>query len=297
MDFSKLEGFIAIANTGKITTAAERLYINQSSLSKQMKQLEGELGLKLFKKTRNGVELTQAGWDFYAYANQAISSYRHALDHLRIYQREPTLPLRIGALPLIEDYGMSESLCSYLASHRSVHIDYLERNQETIVDCLRRLTVDIAFVTLDLLDKNLFATQELFEDEYVVACRKNHPMAHLRTISLRSLRSETFMLIEEQSDITRLFRMECAKAGFEPNTPLHLSRHRLLLHAVERNLGIAVVPRRLVAAMRSSDLACVPFDERLKIHMGFAWMSSEGLSPVAQEFVDFITGDVQGNAS
>lgn len=58
MDIRKLEAFQTVANTGKFTDAANKLFISQSSLSKQMSQMEKELGVKLFKKTRNGVELT-----------------------------------------------------------------------------------------------------------------------------------------------------------------------------------------------------------------------------------------------
>ena len=88
VDFRKLEAFLTVANTGKFVTAAEKLFISQSSLSKQMAQLERELDVKLFKKTRNGVELTQAGRDFYTYARKAVPDYQHELSRLKMYKKE-----------------------------------------------------------------------------------------------------------------------------------------------------------------------------------------------------------------
>ena len=64
MDFKKIEAFLCVASQKQFTAAAEKLYTSQSALSKQMKQLEAEIGTPLFKKTSTGVELTQAGWEF-----------------------------------------------------------------------------------------------------------------------------------------------------------------------------------------------------------------------------------------
>ena len=85
MDLRKLEAFLTVANTGKYTDAADKLFISQSSLSKQMAQMERELGVKLFKKTRNGVELTQAGFDFYSYVRKMLPEYHRAVDRLQMY--------------------------------------------------------------------------------------------------------------------------------------------------------------------------------------------------------------------
>ena len=96
MDLRKLEAFLTVANTGKYTDAAEKLFVSQSSLSKQMAQMERELGVKLFKKTRNGVELTQAGFDFYSYVRKMLPEYHRAVDRLQMYREGGTYPLRIG---------------------------------------------------------------------------------------------------------------------------------------------------------------------------------------------------------
>lgn len=100
MDLRKLEAFLTVANTGKYTDAAEKLFISQSSLSKQMAQMERELGVKLFKKTRNGVELTQAGFDFYSYVRKMLSEYHRAVDRLQMYREGGTYPCASASAPL-----------------------------------------------------------------------------------------------------------------------------------------------------------------------------------------------------
>ena len=170
MDLRKLEAFLIVANTGKYTDAADKLFISQSSLSKQMAQMERELGVKLFKKTRNGVELTQAGFDFYSYVRKMLPEYHRAVDRLQMYREGGTYPLRIGSLPLAEEYGFANAFSSYWARNTSVQIDYFERSQEDLIDKLDRHKIDLALLRVDMLDPDKYSYVPLVLDEIVIAC-------------------------------------------------------------------------------------------------------------------------------
>lgn len=177
MDLRKLEAFLTVANTGKYTDAADKLFISQSSLSKQMAQMERELGVKLFKKTRNGVELTQAGFDFYSYVRKMLPEYHRAVDRLQMYREGGTYPLRIGSLPLAEEYGFANAFSSYWARNTSVQIDYFERSQEDLIDKLDRHKIDLALLRVDMLDPDKYSYVSLVLDEIVVACSTKHPLS------------------------------------------------------------------------------------------------------------------------
>ena len=120
------------------------------------------------------------------------------------------------------------------------------------------------------MDEEKFELQPILEDELVVACPTDHPLAHRKEVPIASLRNERFVLLEAKSDITQRFVLECEKAGFFPNTPLHSSRHRLVLKAVQRGLGITVMPKRMVEAFLAGDIATVPLREHLFTTLGFA---------------------------
>lgn len=291
MDFRKLEAFLAIANTGKYTEAADKLFISQSSLSKQMSQVEKELGVKLFKKTRNGVELTQAGFDFYSYARKALPEYQHACDRLQMYREGSTYPLRIGSLPLIEEYGFADSFSSFWVRNPSVQLEYFERSQEDLMSKLDRHKIDLAIVRGDLLDKGMYSFVPLICDELVLVCSRKHPLANAGTVDIAALRNEEFMLLEEKSDVTRIFRRACEREGFFPNAPLHHSRHRMLMKAVQKDMGISVLPKRLATTYLTRDLAVVPFKKTLTSTVGFVWLTGEKLTPVMHDFVQFVCKD------
>ncbi len=288
MDFRKIEAFLTVAKTGKYTEAADKLFVSQSSLSKQMSQMEKELGVKLFKKTRNGVELTQAGLDFYSYAHKALPEYQRAVSRLQMYREGATYPVRLGALPLTEEYGIADALSSYWVRNTSVQLEFFERSQEDLISKLERHKIDLAIVRGEMLDPLSFAFTPLVKDELVLVCSSKHPLANREVVSISDLRNEQFILLEEKSDVTQIFRRACERAGFCPNAPLHHARHRMLIKAVQNNMGTSVLPRRLAASYMASNLAIVSFEQPLYSTLGFAWLQDEQPGPVIHKLVKYV---------
>ncbi|SFX53097.1 LysR family transcriptional regulator [Olsenella sp. kh2p3] len=286
MDLDQMSAFLEVVSTGKLSDAAAKLYISQSALSKQMSKLEEEVGVKLFVKTRNGVELTQAGWDFYSYARQAVHNYKLALNRLSNYSESGKDVLRFGSLPLSEEYGIEDALGQYWASHTRVQIEYIERSQRDLMRKLDTGQIDLALLRVDLLhDDQRWVLNPLLADELVAACTPDHPLASKRSVPIAALRNERFILLESKSDVTRLFVRKCMEAGFYPNTPLHTSRHRILLRAVQNGLGITVLPRRMVEAYLSADILAVPFEDPIFTTIGFAYPSSIKVTPLMEDFM------------
>ncbi|OUP10527.1 LysR family transcriptional regulator [Collinsella sp. An2] len=291
VDFRKLEAFLTVANTGKFVTAAEKLFISQSSLSKQMSQLERELGVKLFKKTRNGVELTQAGHDFYSYARKAVPDYQHEVSRLKMYKQNATYTLTVGALPLCEEYGFADSFSSYWVRNTSVQIQFVERNQDDLLDKLKRHKVEIALARTDFIDESWFSFKPIVEDQLVLVCSTSSRWARHKTVSLCDLKDEQFILLEGQSECTRMFLRACETYGFHPNVPLNHSRHRMLLKAVQRRMGVSVMSSKLVSTYNADDIASVPFEQPIISTIGFIWLRDEQPSKIAQGFMDFVCRD------
>ncbi|MBQ3283980.1 MAG: LysR family transcriptional regulator substrate-binding protein, partial [Atopobiaceae bacterium] len=121
--------------------------------------------------------------------------------------------------------------------------------------------------------------------ELVLICHRTHPLAHRHEVPLASSRNERFILLEERSGITSLFRTHCTAAGFYPNSPAHLSRHRLILKAVSRKMGISVLPRHLVETYYDEDIAIVTFAKPIPTTIGFAWLRNAEDNPLLDDFI------------
>ena len=115
-------------------------------------------------------------------------------------------------------------------------------------------------------------------------------------MGLADLRNEEFILLEEKSDVTQIFRQACENQGFFPNAPLHHSRHRMLIKAVQNNMGITVLPHRLVSTYLADDLAIVSLKQPLYSTLGLVWLADEPLTPITQQFIDYVCTDFNVNS-
>ena len=291
MDFKKIEAFLTVASQKQFTSAAEKLYTSQSALSKQIKQLEREVGAPLFKKTSTGVELTQAGWEFYYYARHALPELQQTLAHIEALESDAKAHFRLGSLPLVEDYGFSDCFCSFWAQTPSVQIDYFERSQEDLVTKLEQSKLDLALARLDLLDRGRYAMRPVLTDELVVVVNEHNPLAGYEKLDFSLLRDEQFILPAERSDLARVFTSACEEHGFHPDVPLRHSRHRMLLKAVQRNMGTTVLPRGMTSPAHAKGVVRIPLAEPIRTTIGFAWLAGVSLGQIAQQFMDYVCAE------
>lgn len=285
MELHRIEEFLAVVDAGQITAAADALFMSQSSLSKKMASLSSELGCELFNKTKTGIKLTPAGWEFYAYARGAVRDYHQMLDRLASFTGSSGGKLHIGCLPLAAEYGIEDAISAYWADHPSVEVDYHERSQDGLIADLNLHKLDAALVRIDLLDPQHYVFARMFDDELVLACHKTHPLAGRQDIPLPSLRNERFVLLGERSGITQLFLKHCTAAGFYPNCPTHQSRHRLILKAVAKNMGVGVLPRHLVETYYDENVTIATLSKPIVTTIGFAWLRNEEDSPLLDDFI------------
>lgn len=272
MDFRKLESYVAVVEAGQLTAAADVLYMSQSALSKQMSALSKELGVTLYTKTRNGIKVTPAGWEFYSYARRAVNDYHEVLERIEAAKTGIEHTIQFGSLPLAYEYGMEDALSLYWISHQQTEIVFHQHSQKTLISDLNLHKLDIAFVRTNLLEMEQYDKLTVAEDELVLVCRRDSRFARFDSVSLRSLRNENFVLLEDRSDITRTFTLECLNQDFHPRCILHNSRHRMILRAVEAGAGLSVLPSRLVNSYQSNDIIGVPFSSPLPTEIGLVWM-------------------------
>ena len=173
----------------------------------------------------------------------------------------------------------------------SVQIQFVERNQEDLLDKLKRNKVEIALARTDFIDESWFSFAPVVKDQLVLACSASSPWAKRKSVSLCELRNEQFILLEGQSEVTKMFLRECERCGFHPNAPLNHTRHHMLLKAVQRHMGVSVLSSRLVSTHNADDIVGVPFDCPLISTIGFIWLRDERPSKIAQDFMDFVCSD------
>ena len=156
MTTQMIQCFEVLCEIRNFTKAAERLYISQSSLSKQLKNLETELDCQLIDRTQTPIALTSAGVRFQEYCHRVNRLHRDLIADLRPYQRCPERVLRIASIPLMVDYGAVRCITSFQAANPALKIEFSEGSQLAAQQALEDHTADVAIIRTETLDLSLY---------------------------------------------------------------------------------------------------------------------------------------------
>ncbi len=196
MTIRDLEIFIAVAETGKVGSAAKALYISQPTVSHAIAQMEEEYHVKLFERLSKKLYITETGREFLGYAKHITSAFSEMEKYLHHASSE--LSIHIGASLTVGSYFLSNIITRFEQENPHVSIRVYIDNSMNIIDKISRGTLDIAVIEGNIKTKEILAN-DVYEDEMVLICGKNHPFAGKESVSLSDLAGKDFVLREEGS--------------------------------------------------------------------------------------------------
>ncbi|HEX2747426.1 MAG TPA: LysR substrate-binding domain-containing protein [Verrucomicrobiales bacterium] len=188
MELRHLRYFVAVAAHGSFNRAAKTLHLTQPALSRQVKDLEDELGLPLVVRGQNAVELTEAGNLFYDEAREVLARADEAVRRVRGEVRSGTL--RVGYSPSMTAGIMSAALEKFQSVSPRVHIELADLSSKEITEMAREGRLDLAICPGISIAKELpgFQWTELRRLEIVLIMPETHPLAKMKRIPPERLR-------------------------------------------------------------------------------------------------------------
>src|SRR5918992_4011949 len=178
MELRHLRTIVAVAQHRSLTKAGEELYLTQSAVSQQIRRLERELGIEVFRRTSRSVELTAEGRVILGYAERVLAEVDGLHSELEELTGLLSGQLRIGGVYPTGPYDLFSMLADFRAAHPGVAVHMVEDTQDDVLAALRADELDCAFTALDpdaLGDE--FAATLLWQDEFVVALPPGHALA------------------------------------------------------------------------------------------------------------------------
>lgn len=262
MDTRKLENFLALAETLHFTRASEEVLIAQPALSRQIKQLEEEIGAELFKRNKRNVSLTKAGLYFRQAARQTIDQLNHAIEKTKLIHSGAAGGIRIGYTHSIVQSILPAIIRQIRSEFPGVNTVLREMTNNEQYRSLTEQKIDIGFATNPIVPSNL-KSKVFFEDFFVVVLPENHPVLKRKRRDFSAFAGETFILPNEVegSGYLRTVESICLDAGFVPNVMHHTSSVNSAFRLVEAGLGITIEPK---ASLMGQNLA-IKFIELNKI--------------------------------
>ena len=287
MELRHLRYFVAVAEAENVSRAALELHVSQPALSRQIRDLEDELGFLLLERSAKSVRLTDAGKTFQAEARAVLQRVDEALKTARAVATGGRGELHVGYAPSLTVRILPPTLRTFQAGSPNVRVLLHDLSTEEMLARLRDGTLQIAFLvrpTRAMLCGLRF--EELLRDSLCLAVAPKHPLARRRTVKLAELAREPLIAYsrKEYPEYHELLAEYFATIQSKPRVAEEHDGITSLIAAVEAGGGVALVSGS-VACLAGPRLKLIPLSPAPEsLVIGAAW-SKGGLVPAAERFL------------
>ena len=246
VEFRHLKYIAAVAEEGNITRAAERLHVAQPSLSKQIKDIEDEIGFSIFARTRDGVSVTPSGQMIVAYAQEAIQRRSEVVALAQAVHRREIPPLRLGISSFINPALLQRLRNSYYEYFPACSVNLSGGNPAHMLRKLERGALDGALLTLPI-DGRDWIVQHVAHSSFVACIRADDPLArdHEVTTDDLSTRLNIFRDPELHPAAHRRLLELLAEVGIHPEIRCVAATPADIQWMVRAEHGVALVDQSI----------------------------------------------------
>ncbi|MDX2028066.1 MAG: LysR substrate-binding domain-containing protein [Alphaproteobacteria bacterium] len=256
MNLRDLEYVAAIADFGTMARAAEACHVSQSTLSIQLKKLEGYLGVAIFERNGKRLALTQAGQSIVDAARGIVRDSRRLRDIAASYRDPLAVTFRLGAFPTLAPYYLPKIMPGVGKAFPRLTLRLIEEKSPVLTEKLLAGEIDAALLALPVDGANLQSV-ELFRDPFLLACSTQHPLAKRKSVTMEDVAEESLMLLDDGHCLRNQALEFCALAHVKENGEFRATSLETLRQMVAAGAGVTLMPR--IAAVPTPRLAYVPF--------------------------------------
>ncbi|HEY8344526.1 MAG TPA: LysR family transcriptional regulator [Bacillota bacterium] len=254
MNFRHLKIFITVCEEKNMTKAAKKLFISQPSVSQAIAEMEEYYQVRLFERLSRKIYLTKAGEDLLSYAYHLVALNQKMEEAVRKNGRRQTVVL--GATVTIGTYVLPGLLFKLKEYRDRLEIKTVVENTKLIEGGILSSRLDLGLVEGEINSVDL-EVKPFCEDELVLICHKDHPLAQKNTITLQDLQDQPFFVREEGSGSRALFLNAMKKRGVPVKIQGEFNNTEGIKLATLHNLGLGVVSK-LSLSRHDHDLVILP---------------------------------------
>ena len=245
MELRQLKYFIKTAEILNFTEAARQLFITQSTLSQQIRQLETELQVPLFDRIGKRTYLTEAGTEFLPYAKQTVADSEGGVQRLRDLQNIQTGELRIGVVFTLSDL-LTSTIISFSKQYPNIKLVVISRPVNELLDLLKERKLDLILSYRPDDDDSQIEFFPLFDSNLSVIANYNHPLIAQREVSLEMLKQFPLVLPSVGSQARAMIDRLLNSRHVNLAPQIEISSMTIMMNLVETGHWIAVMSEMLI---------------------------------------------------
>ncbi|MGX9934258.1 LysR family transcriptional regulator [Advenella kashmirensis] len=290
IDLRQLRYFLAVSEELNFGRAALRLHISQPPLSRQIRQLEEQLGVVLFLRSKTGVTLTEAGQAFLPEVKRTLLQAEKAIAVARASGAAERGRFVIGYTTVFDRSAIPDVADSLRQRFPGWNIVTRGKHSISLVGDVTKGTMDVAFIGLHT-DVRGLAAETVRQEPLVVALPVNHKLAQKRRLDFDALRGEPMFWFERRLNPGYYDYCQAIfdHIGFKPNIIPEPTDHHIMLGLIAEGRGIALIPASLQKVKRKGVVFKALKQGTPRLSMGIVMVYSErNQSPVLQAFLGLI---------
>jgi len=298
VELRHLRYFVAVGEEEHFGRAAERLHVVQPALTRQVRQLEDELGCALFERLKRGVRLTEAGKSFLEEARRVLSDLGHGVDRTRLVAQGKVGRLRVG---FSDTATYSGELPSILHDFRTrwpdVRLELFPSSSVVAGEQLRRQEVDVAFVYTLPTNLRELETHTISVERWVLALPHAHPLVKSKRVRLRDLKGEPFVWFPRPVAPPLYDRLlaACHAAGLTLNIVQEVNNPTTMLSLVAGGIGLSFTITSAARTKPDSVVLREVQDLRDTSELSTIWRADNKV-PALQKFIEMVRSQFTGTA-
>ena len=288
----RLQVFYTVASLGSFTKAAETLYITQPAVTKHIHELESELGIPLFERKGNSIQLTDAGQIVRNHAEHIFDLYRQIEFDVSTLKQQLSGRLRLGASTTIAQYVLPPFLALFNQRFPEIRVTLINENSRIIEQALFDKQIDLGLVENSSRNKALKYTPFL-DDELVLVTATNHNQYKKESLPLKALTAIPMVLREKGSGTLEVLEKALRREGFslkDLNVRIYLGSSEGIKSYLQEAPCCSIVSIRTVAReVTAGQLRVIRLEDgTLKRDLSFVHLQGPP-EPLPAFFMQFVT--------
>ena len=268
----QLQYLAALADTRHFARAAERCHVTQSTLSAGVRDLESVLGAAVAERSNRQVLMTPVGREIAARAKALLRDAEDAMEVARAARGPMAGELRLGVIPTIGPFYLPRVLLALRERFRDLTVYLREERTAPLLARVADGELDAVLIALPC-DTGDLAAEAIFEDEFLFACHRTHPLANAAAVRPEALAGERLLLLEEGHCLRGHALDACRMGDTRTRAQFEASSLHTLVQMVAAGIGVTLVPRIAVAAgiLHGAEISLSALAAPASRRIGLAW--------------------------